>query len=402
MVSTVGPVVSPGPADLSDSLLPLFSSTENMNHASEDVVLGAPVHASPFHEATERSGCRAYGVYNGLRVPVCFESPEADYWRRVHGAALRDASSDCHVEVVGPDAAVFLSWLTATRMDGLAPGSCRQALLADEQGGVVGYPMILRLGEDRYWLAQDNPDLLPWIKGAALNCELDFQVADPQVATLALEGARAPGVLRQLPGGAAMGEGEVRELCVDGMPLVVSPRAGAGVPAYSLRLQETARAGALWEYLLRAGAGQDIAPSAHCSAHRVEAGQLSLAFDIDADNDPFELGLGGLVDLDSGRSFIGKAALTALHARGPRRRLMGVVVEGEPLQEPNLEWWPLVVDGEKVGTLRTAVSSPRLEMNIGLGLVLLAYAERGVRLEAVSPRGPRACVLRELPFTGAN
>ena len=211
-----------------------------MNITSEPVVPGVPVHASPFQEATQRSGCRAYGVYNGLQVPVCFESPAADYWRRVSGCTLGDASADCHVEIAGPDAAVFLQWLTATRVDTLLPGRCRQALLADEQGAVVGCPMVLRLEAERYWLAQDNPQLLPWVKGAALNSELDFQVSAPKLATVALEGARAPQVLGALldADARALGEDEVRAIQVLGMTLVVSPRAGAGVPAFSLRLQQ--------------------------------------------------------------------------------------------------------------------------------------------------------------------
>lgn len=372
-----------------------------MNMPSDSVALGAPVHASPFQEATRRSGCRAYGVYNGLRVPVCFESPEADYWRRVSGCTIRDASADCHVEISGPDAAVFVQWLTATRVDDLSPGQCRPALLADEQGAVVGYPMILRLTVDRYWLAQDNPDLLPWVKGAALSSELDFQVSALKLATVALEGARASEVLGALldAGSGALEDDEVREVRVGGMTLVVSPRAGAGVTAFSVRLHGEEGARSLWEHLLTVGAEYDIAPSAQCTAHRVEAGQLGLAFDIDTDSEPFELGLGDLVDLASKRDFIGKAALTALHARGPRRRLLGVVIEGEPLEEPNPEWWPLVAGGEVVGDVRTAVFSPRLGINVGLGLVLLAYAEPGVRLEAMSPAGARGCVLRELPFT---
>jgi aminomethyltransferase len=371
-----------------------------MTSSAARVVLGAPVRDSPFQEATRRSGCRAYGVFNGLRVPVSFESPEADYWRRVHACTIRDASSDVHVEISGPDAAVFVQWLVATRLDDLAPGHCRVALLADEQGAVVGYPMILRLAAERYWLAQDSPDLLPWVKGAALHAELDFQVGAPQVATLALEGSRAPQALGALldvdaPG---LGKDEVRRVQIEDIPLLVSPRAGAGVPAYSLRLQEMEHATALWRHLLGMGAGLDMAPSAQCAVLPVEAGLPSFAFDMDGASDPFEMGLGDLVDLAGQGDFVGKTALTAMHARGPRRRLMGAVIDGEPLAEPNPQWWPLMADGEVVGDVRTAVFSPRLGENVALALVLLAYAEPGVRLEASSPRGPHHCVLKELPF----
>jgi len=81
---------------------------------------------------------------------------------------------------------------------------------------------------------------------------------------------------------------------------------------------------------------------------------------------------------------------------------VGVELGGSRLEEPNLEWWPLLPDGagydEVVGEVRSAVWSPRLERNIGLAMVLLAYAEAGTHLFARTHQGARPCTLTELPF----
>jgi aminomethyltransferase len=367
-------------------------------HAAQDIAPAA--RASPFHDATERYGCRAYGVYNGLRIPLAYGRAEQEYWTRSRAVVLCDASADLHVELSGPDAHAFAQWLTPTSLAALRPGHCKQALLVDEQGGVVATPMALCLDAQRVWLAEDHSDLLPWVKGVALNCELDVRLSAPPVATLALEGPAAAATLHSLLGAAALplGAYEVREVELDGMTLVISARAGMHVPAYSLRLHDADHADALWERVMAAGQAHGIGAAAHSLVHRLEAGWPALGSEVDAECDPYEAGLGCLVDAEPVAACIGAAALGAIKARGPRRRLVGVHIGGAPMPVPDLQWCALLGDGEPVGELRSAVFSPRLRRNIGLAMVLLAYAEPGVRLSARFPDGERACVVSPLPF----
>jgi len=356
------------------------------------------VRTSAFHTAARRSGCRDFAVVNGLQVPLRFGDPDTEYRQRVQGVVLCDASAERHVEVRGPDAAGFVQWITATDLAGLGVGACAPALLVDEQGGVVGDPMVLRLAADRYWLAQESAGLLPWVKGVSLNCGLDVQIAAPEPATLALEGPRAREVVDRLLGAdvAPLGEREVREVTVGGLALVVSPRRCGALPAFSLRLRDVSAGSELWERVLAVGEACGIAAAVLSSVHRIEAGLPRLGAEMDADSDPFEAGVGGLVDLDQDVDFIGSAALTALAARGRRRRLVGITVEeGGP---PAAGCWPLVADDEPRGELRSLAFSPGRGRFIGLAVVLLAYAEPGVRLEVEVPGGRCRCRVEGLPF----
>ena len=67
---------------------------------------------------------------------------------------------------------------------------------------------------------------------------------------------------------------------------------------------------------MTAGKPFGLAPGHTSTIRRVEAGMLSYHSDMDMDTNPFELGLGRLVDLDMEADYIGKAALRRIAREG--------------------------------------------------------------------------------------
>ena len=96
---------------------------------------------------------------------------------------------------------------------------------------------------------------------------------------------------------------------------------------------------------------------------------LSYHADMDAQTNPFELGLDRLVDLEMPADFIGKAALKQVQERGITRQQIGLEIDGEPLPGPNTQFWPLEINGEVIGKVTSAVYSPRLKKNIALAMI---------------------------------
>ncbi|MEC8027365.1 MAG: glycine cleavage T C-terminal barrel domain-containing protein, partial [Pseudomonadota bacterium] len=111
---------------------------------------------------------------------------------------------------------------------------------------------------------------------------------------------------------------------------------------------------------------------------RIESGLLSYGSDNLPDSDPFEVGLGKLIDLDRADPFIGKEALRRRAAEGPRRKLVGVVFDGAPVK-PNQHPWPAWVSGQAVGAVRVVCHSPR-RGNIGLALLASGHATVGTEI----------------------
>jgi glycine cleavage system aminomethyltransferase T len=54
---------------------------------------------------------------------------------------------------------------------------------------------------------------------------------------------------------------------------------------------------------------------------------LSFGADTDEESDPFEAGIGHMVNLDVDHDFVGKSALLAKRDSGPKRAMVGLVTE---------------------------------------------------------------------------
>lgn len=106
---------------------------------------------------------------------------------------------------------------------------------------------------------------------------------------------------------------------------------------------------------------------------------LSYHADMTLKNNPYELGMDRLVNLDMEVEFVGKSALTQIKNEGVSQLFVGLEFDGPPLVDSNDEHWPITKDGQVVGRVTSAVYSPRLEKNIALAMVARDHAEIGVR-----------------------
>ena len=125
---------------------------------------------------------------------------------------------------------------------------------------------------------------------------------------------------------------------------------------------------------------------------------LSYHADADIHTNPFELGLGRLVDLEMEADFIGKEALRRIRDDGIRRQQVGLRIDAPPLAGPNTRFWPVSRDGRTVGQVTSAVHSPRLEQNIALAMVAVESAATGTELEVALPEGPAPARVVDRPF----
>jgi glycine cleavage system aminomethyltransferase T len=118
---------------------------------------------------------------------------------------------------------------------------------------------------------------------------------------------------------------------------------------------------------------------------------------MDCSNNPFEMGLDRLVDLDIELPFMGKEALRRIKAEGVRRKTVGVEIAGERL-EMNQTKWPVEAEGRAVGAVTSAIHSPRLEKNIGYAWVPFDLASEGTELTVKTPDGTRSASVVPMPF----
>jgi glycine cleavage system aminomethyltransferase T len=366
----------------------------------EEIGFGTQIRKSPYFEATLRWGAQSFSVYNHMYIPRDFGDPVQNYWNLVNKAILCDVAVERQVEITGPDAATFVQLLSPRDLSRMRVGQCKYLLLTNAEGGVLNDPILLRLGENHFWFSLADSDVLFWAQGVAVNAGLDVTIHEPDVSPLQLQGPKSDQVMQKLFGDkiADLRYFRLRELEIDGIPLVVSRTGWSSELGYELYLRDGARGIELWERIMAAGAPYGLAPGHTSSIRRIEGAMLSYHADMDIDTNPYELGLERLVDLDMGAYFIGKEALRRIRAKGVSRKQVGLQIEGNPLSGPNTIFWPLRKDGETIGKVTSAVHSPRLKKNIALAMAAVEHAALGTGLEVQTPTETLAAKIVEKPF----
>lgn len=367
---------------------------------ADDFGFGTQIRKSPYFDATVRWGAQGFSVYNHMYIPRDFGDPEQNFWTLVNDAILCDVAVERQVEITGPDAARFVQLLTPRDLSKMAVGQCKYILITNAQGGILNDPILLRLAENHFWISLADSDILLWAQGVAVHSGLDVTITEPDVSPLQLQGPKSGLIMQDLfgPDIADLRYYWLREMDLDGIPLIVSRTGWSSELGYEIYLRDSTHGDALWERIMAAGLPHGLKPGHTSSIRRIEGGMLSYHADADIHTNPYELGLGRLVNLDIEADFIGKAALAQIHAEGPKRQQIGLVLDCAPLSGPNTRFWPITQNGAQVGQVTSAVYSPRLQKNIALAMVDAAAAVLGAQVEVTTNSGVVGAQVVERPF----
>jgi aminomethyltransferase len=348
-------------------------------------------------------------VYNHTYHPRHYGDPVAEYWHLLEAVTLWDVGVERQVEITGPDAFEFTNMLVSRDLTKCAVGQAKYVFITAPDGGIINDPVLLRLGENHFWLSLADSDVLLWAKGLAHASGANVQISEPDVGPLQVQGPRAGKVLVDL-----FGE-QIQDIPyyytaqfeLDGMEVVVSRTGFSGEVGYEIYLRNASRdATRLWDAVWEAGRPHDLRVIGPCHIRRIEGGFLSWGNDIWYDTNPYEVGYGfeqtWMVDLDQEADFIGKEALRRVAEEGISRKLVGLFIDGPGLGSFNdgsmIDVFPVLDGAQQVGSVTSACYSPRLERNIGFAMVPLEYAELDTPLTVRTPHGVTAATVTAKPF----
>ena len=361
---------------------------------------GTQIRKSPYFDATVRWGACAFSVYNHMYIPRDYGDPERNFWNLVNSAILCDVAVERQVDITGPDAAEFVQLLTPRDLSSMSVGQCKYILITNTEGGVLNDPILLRLGKNHFWVSLADSDILLWAQGLAVNLGLNVKIHEPDVSPLQLQGPLSGEIMKALFGSRIkeLRYYYLRELELDGIPLVVSRTGWSSELGYELYLRDGSRGDELWEKIMAVGVPLGLKAGHTSTIRRIEGGMLSYNADVDIHTNPFELGLDKLVDLEMTADFIGKKALRRIRDEGVSRMLVGLRIDCPRLPGPNTRFWEIRGGGEVVGKVTSAIHSPRLKQNIALAMVTTEYAEKGTEVEVLQASGPVRAQIVETPF----
>ena len=361
---------------------------------------GTQIRKSPYFNATVRWGAKGFSVYNHMYIPRDFGSPEQNFWNLIETSILCDVAVERQVEITGPDAYNFIQLLTPRDLSKLSIGQCKYVLIVNNEGGILNDPVLLRLGENHFWLSLADSDVLFWAQGVAVNSGLNVKIREPDVSPLQLQGPTSGEIMIKLFGDSIkdLKYYWLKEFNLDGIPLIVSRTGWSSELGYELYLRDGTKGDDLYEKIMEAGKEHGLKPGHTSSIRRIEGGMLSYHADADINTNPFELGLDRLVNLESEINFIGKDALKKIKQDGIKRKQVGIEIDCEPLSGPNTTFWPVLNDQKNIGKITSAVYSPRLKKNIALAMIDINYSNLGQKLKVKIDENVINCSVVEKPF----
>jgi sarcosine oxidase subunit alpha len=370
-----------------------------------------PVRTTPMHEWARRNAAVFEDVGQWKRAryfPRDGESMSravARECRAVRTACgIFDASTLGKIEVVGPDAASFLSRMYVNDFATLAVGRCRYGILLRDDGFIYDDGVIARLADDRFhvttttggaarvlalmedYLQTEWRELRAWLTSTTEHW-----------AVIAVQGPKARQVLAPLVtdvdlAATALPHLAVRDGRICGAPMRLFRVSFTGELGFEINVPAE-YGSAVWEAVCAAGSDIGLTPYGTETMHvlRAEKGYIIVGQETDGTVTPYDAGLGWAIGRNKA-DFVGKRALArpAMHS-AHRRQLVGlstvdpavVLEEGAQLVETPAQAPPMRL----IGHVTSSYSSPALGRSIALGLVEAGRSRIGNTLHVPMPGG---------------
>ena len=364
------------------------------------VVFSPRVRKSPYFNSTIKYGATAFSVYNHMYMPVTYDGTLEDYKKLLDGVQLWDVGVERQVQIKGPDAESLAQFLTPRNIKNCSIGQAMYTPLTDFNGNLINDPVMLKIDDDCYWFSVSDGDLLLWAQGIAAGYKFEVDVDEPDVSPLQVQGPNSTKLMTKVFGDWIndLGFYKFKEINHEGIPMVIARMGYSKELCYELFLQDHSKGDELWEILWQAGQEFNISPGSPNIILRLEGGILSYLADIDRTNNPYEVGLDRMVDLEQDDDFIGKDALREIYLKGPEKKLIGAEIHGDPLTIFNSEHWPVFIDKKKVGSMNAMVYSPRLNKNICYTILDIEHAKSGQEIIISAPDCELKAVTVDLPW----
>ena len=335
---------------------------------------------SPLDGLHRRLGARMV-PFAGWEMPLQFAGIIQEHNAVRQRAGVFDVSHMGRLFVSGGDASAFLRKALTYNVHRLKDRQGHYALLCGEDGGIIDDVFVYRLAEARFLVidnaanAERDLDHVTGLVERGMRVTLEDR--QTQTAMIALQGPEAARIFSELLG-ATLVDGLPRHGCAEfelrGTRAFIAQSGYTGENGYEM-VTDPDEGRALWEQLL--GSGVQPCGLGARDTLRLEAALHLYGNDIDTSTNPFEAGLGWVVDLDD-EPFVGKEALLRAKAAGVRRQLVCLRATAKGIMRTGCA---VLHAGRPVGRVASGGFSPTLEVSIGMAYLPPALAVEGTALE---------------------
>ncbi len=336
------------------------------------------------HERHAAAGAKLV-AFAGWEMPIQYGGIQEEHLAVRREVGVFDVSHMGQVETRGPQALAFLQRVLSNDVRRIPEGGAQYSVMCRDDGGVLDDLFTYRLAECHFLTvtnAANHDRDMSWLVEHATGFDVDVIDKHSAYAMLAVQGPRAPTLVRSLSDGSLPPRMHCCQRMIAGAPMLVCGTGYTGEDGVELLLDPVA-APAVWDALI--GAGAAPAGLGARDTLRLEACFHLYGNDLSEDRGPIEAGLGWCCREPTG--FIGSEAVAAARTGGTAEKLVPFAIEGPGIARQGNP----VIGG---GVVTSGTFSPCLQRGIGMAYVTADRAGAGTRIE-IDVRGRTRTALIE-------
>jgi aminomethyltransferase len=356
---------------------------------------------TPFFDFHKAAGGRMVD-FAGWEMPMVYRSIIDEHEQTRKSGSIFDVSHMGRVQFVGTDALPFLSTVLTRKLDDQKVGQSRYSLVCNEAGGVLDDVIISR--EAKRWFmvcnASNREKLLAHFVAVRKQRKFDLDISDQTGAT-AMVALQGPKVIERLLGVFPDLADLKRYHFISGTYMMLMKyttfRSGyTGEDGVEVILPNSVAPMAMKMLAGKMDKPDATLKPAGLGARdtlRLEAGMPLYGHELLETIDPLSAGLGWAVDLT--KDFIGADAVRTLQQLGPRRRLVGLELEGKRIARQGT---PVQKNGTTVGEITSGTFGPTVQKSIAMAYVDTEHAAEGTTLTIDLKGTLTPATIVKLPF----
>jgi aminomethyltransferase len=355
---------------------------------------------TPFHDFHVQAGAKLVD-FAGWEMPLLYRGIVDEHEQTRRSGSLFDVSHMGRLTFAGPDALRFLDKVVTRNLVTAKVGQCRYALVCNDAGGVLDDVIVSKA--DKSWIvicnASNREKLLAHFEIVRRTGGFDIELTDTTESTgmVAIQGPKVIDRLAEiLPVDLrAMKRYTFEQTSFMLIKFTVFRSGYTGEDGVELILPAKMASMAMRLVGNKDHDGATIRPAGLGARDtlRMEAGMPLYGHELTEAADPISAGLGWAVDLS--KDFIGAVPLRQIAAEGPKRKLVGLMLDGKRIARQGT---PVVVDGKPAGEVTSGTLSPTLGKSIAMAYVDAAHSAEGTAV-AVDLKGTQLpATIVKLPF----
>ena len=355
---------------------------------------------TPFHDFHTAAGAKLVD-FAGWEMPLLYRGITDEHEQTRRSGSLFDVSHMGRLTFAGADAQRFLDKVVTRNTATQKVGQCRYGLVCNDAGGILDDVIVSR-GEKNWIMvcnASNREKVLAHFDLIRRTGGFDLELTDTTESTamVALQGPRViDRVADILPVDVrGMKRYSMEQASFMFIRFTVFRSGYTGEDGVELILPAKMAPMAMKLLGNKDHDGATVRPAGLGARDtlRMEAGMPLYGHELSESIDPISAGLGWAVDLT--KDFIGAVPIRQVAEAGPKRKLVGLVLDGRRIGRQGA---PVLIDGKPVGEVTSGTLSPTLGKSIAMAYVDAGHAAEGTAVSVDLKGTPNAATVVKLPF----